>query len=156
MGRHTVTGLLTTSGRKFADWLAAYRLFSQERVDTSALLSAVSKSMLAELPPGHHLVVGLGATLVRKSGKKIQGSGWRRDSMGPAFCNNFIWAQRFIEASAALPSSSGPSHAHMIPITFAHAPTPPKPSRPTGWRGSCASPSCSWTRTWSPSPWKDP
>ena len=28
LGRHTVTGLLTTSGSQFQDWSAAYRLFS--------------------------------------------------------------------------------------------------------------------------------
>lgn len=129
MGRHTVTGLLCASGAQFSDWSAAYRLFARERVDTSALLSAVRRGVLAELPAGHPLVVGLDDTLARKSGKKTSGSGWKRDPLGPPFRVNFIWAQRFLQASAALPASSGPSPARMIPVAFAHAPTPPKPSR---------------------------
>ena len=32
LGRHTVTGLLTTSGSQFQDWSATYRLFSQDRI----------------------------------------------------------------------------------------------------------------------------
>ena len=129
MGKHTITGLLAASGRQFSDWSAAYRLFSRERVDVAALLDVVRRGVLAELPPGHPLVVGLDDTLVRKSGKKTPGVGWKRDPLGPPFCNNFIRAQRFLQASAALPASSDPSPARMIPIAFAHAPTPPKPTR---------------------------
>ncbi len=132
MGRHTVTGLLCASGAQFSDWSSAYRLFSRDRVNPQAMLAAVRRGVLAELSPGDPLVVGLDDTLVRKSGKKTQGSGWKRDPLGPPFCNNFIWAQRFLQASAALPASSGPSPARMIPVAFAHAPTPPKPSRRAG------------------------
>jgi len=35
VGRHTITGLLYTSGRQFADWSADYRLFSRDRCDTA-------------------------------------------------------------------------------------------------------------------------
>ena len=127
MGRHTVTGLICASGAQFSDWSAAYRLFARERVDTSALLSVVRRGVVAELPPDHPLVVGLDDTLVKKSGKKTCGVGWRRDPLGPPFCNNFIRAQRFLQASAALPSGPGPSPARMIPVAFSHVPTPPKP-----------------------------
>src|SRR5712692_2038681 len=41
LGRHTVTGLLSTSGSQFQDWTAAYRLFSQHRVDTASLFAGL-------------------------------------------------------------------------------------------------------------------
>lgn len=108
MGRHTVTGLLCASGRQFGDWSAAYRLFSRERVDTSALLSAVRRGVVCELSSCQPLVVGIDDTLVRKSGGKTSGVSWRRDPLGPVFCNNFIRAQRFLQASAALPAGPAP------------------------------------------------
>ena len=132
MGRHTVTGLLTTSGRQFSDWSADYRLFSKERVDPSALLAAVRRGITSEIKADDPMVVGLDDTLVKKSGKKTPGVAWKRDPLGPAFHPNFIRAQRFLQASVALPASSGPSPARMIPVSFAHAPTPPKPQRRAG------------------------
>lgn len=129
MGRHTVTGLLCASGRQFRDWSADYRLFSRERVDTDALLDVARRGVLRELSPQDPLVVGIDDTLVGKSGGRTPGVAWKRDPLGPPFCNNFIRAQRFLQASATLPASSGPSPARMIPVAFAHAPTPPKPSR---------------------------
>lgn len=132
MGRHTVTGLLATSGRQFRDWSATYRLFSRERVDPQALLDTVRRGVVRELPSGEPLVVGLDDTLVKKSGGKTPGVGWKRDPLGPPFHPNFIRAQRFLQASAALPASGVPSPARMIPIAFAHAPTPAKPSRRAG------------------------
>ena len=132
MGRHTVTGLVCASGRQFRDWSADYRLFSKERVDVSALLAAVRRGVLAELSSCDPLVVGLDDTLVKKSGKKTPGVVWKRDPLGPPFHPNFIRAQRFLQASAALPASSGPSPARMIPVAFSHAPTPPKPPRHAG------------------------
>lgn len=129
MGRHTVTGLLCASGRQFRDWSADYRLFSRERVDTDALLDVARRGVLRELSPQDPLVVGIDDTLAKKSGKRTPGVAWKRDPLGPPFHNNFIRAQRFLQASAALPASGGASPARMIPIAFAHAPTPPKPSR---------------------------
>src|SRR6266566_1602677 len=39
LGRHTVTGLLTTSGSQFQNWSATYRLFSQDRVPVPEIFS---------------------------------------------------------------------------------------------------------------------
>ena len=41
LGRHTVTGLLTTSGSQFQDRTAPYRLFSQNRIPLAEIFSVV-------------------------------------------------------------------------------------------------------------------
>ena len=45
LGRHTVTGLLTTSGSQFQDWSAPYRLFSRDRVPVPQIFSAVRRGI---------------------------------------------------------------------------------------------------------------
>jgi len=42
LSRHTVTGLITTSGRQWDDWSADYRLLSQERFDPDGVFSVVA------------------------------------------------------------------------------------------------------------------
>jgi len=102
-GRHTVTGLLSTCGCEFQDWSAAYRLFSRQRVPVSELFAAVRRGLLAELPAPDPVVVALDDSLLRKTGIRIPGVGWRRDPLGPHFHTNFIRAQRFLQLSAAVP-----------------------------------------------------
>ena len=46
MGRSTISGILTSVGRQFLDWTAAYRLFSQERINTDYLFSAIRKQLI--------------------------------------------------------------------------------------------------------------
>ena len=136
LGRHTVTGLLCASGRQFSDWSADYRLFSRERFDKDAIFDVVRRGVLAELPDGEPLVVGLDDTLLPKRGVRIPGVKWRKDPMGPPFQVNLLRAQRVLQMSAAVPQGEGPSVARMIPIDFCHAPTPPKPrkgSPPEAW-----------------------
>ena len=76
------------------------------------------------------LLVALDDTLAGKSGKKIPGTSWRRDPLGPHFHVNFKWSQRFLQASAIMSpirSEEGPSRA--IPIEFIHAPGAKKPCK---------------------------
>jgi hypothetical protein len=130
MGRRTVTGLLATSGQQFHDWSASYRLFEQERIDVSRLFSGVVATTLETLPKGAPLVGAIDDTLVRKRGRHIAGTSWRRDPLGPQFCDNFIWASRFLQLSLALPERGhGPSPARMIPVDLRHCPSPRKPAK---------------------------
>ena len=126
LGRHTVTGLLTTCGREFQDWSAEYRLFSRHRLPAADLFSVVRRGVLAELPPQAPLSVAIDDSLLRKSGTHIPGVAWRRDPLGPHFQTNFVRAQRVLQFSASVPLSSGAYR--MVPICFLPAPTPPKPS----------------------------
>ena len=125
LGRHTVTGVLGTSGRLFCDWSADYRMYSSQRVDPQQLFRPVRQRLTGRLAPGQPLVVALDDTALRKSGRKTHGVKYTRDPMGPAFRVNFIKAQRFVQLSMASVADNG--MARMIPIDFVHAPAPRKP-----------------------------
>jgi len=129
LGRHTVTGLLTTSGRQFVDWSADYRLFGQQRFNHEEIFSVARNEVLQRIGSKEPFVALMDDTLLRKRGRKIHGTSWRRDPLGPPFCSNFIWGQRFLQISAALPESPGASRARAIPIDFLHCPSPRKPTK---------------------------
>jgi hypothetical protein len=128
LGRHTVTGLLTTQSRQQQDWTADYRLYSHRRVQPEALLVAARQQIQAHLPAQAPLVVGVDDSLLPKSGRCVHGAAWRRDPLGPRFQVQFLWAQRVLQFSAALPLGDSGA-ARLIPIDFVHAPTPTKPRR---------------------------
>lgn len=125
LGRHTLTGVLGTSGRLFCDWSADYRMYSAQRIEPEKLFASVRQSLTARLAPGQPLVAALDDTRLRKSGSKTHGVKYTRDPMGPAFHVNFIKAQRFVQLAMAYPADNG--MARMIPIDLVHAPAPRKP-----------------------------
>ena len=133
--KSTVTNLICTHGGQNRDWTADYRLYSRDRVEESHLFDQAREPLLENLAPGEALVVALDDTIVRKTGKKIHGSGWKRDPLGPAFQTNLVQAQRYLQFSAAWPlrdASGAPTgEARMIPIDFLHAPSPVKPKKGT-------------------------
>jgi hypothetical protein len=118
---------LTTCGQEFEDWSADYRVFSRERLPIEEIFSVVRRAVLQRLAPQGPLTVAIDDTLLRKTGIRIPGVGWRRDPLGPQFQTNFVRAQRALQLSADLPLTAG-GH-RMVPIGFYHAPTPIKPSR---------------------------
>lgn len=126
--RRTVTGLLNTLGRQQQDWSKAYRLY-REHVDGVAIFSPVLDGVLELLPEGSALVIGVDDSYLRKSGKKVASSGWYRDPLGPAFHTNLMWAQRFIQLSAAIPDPANPKRSRMIPIAITLIPKLPKPDK---------------------------
>lgn len=125
LGRHTITGLLTTSGSQFQDWSASYRLFSQDRLPMADIFSVVRRAVIAQLPDGAPFRAVIDDTLLRRAGLHTPGVAWRRDPLGPRFQTNFVRAQRFLQVSASMPAEDGTFR--MVPVTFLHAPTPPKP-----------------------------
>jgi hypothetical protein len=129
LGRRTISGLLCASAQQFTDWSAAYRLFERERFDREALFDPARRSVMEHLKPAEPLVVMMDDTLMRKRGRKVHGAGWRRDPLGPPFCSNFVWGQRFLQISAALPEEGGTGRARGVPIDLVHAPSPPKPRK---------------------------
>jgi len=137
LGRHTISGMLYTSARQFQDWSAAYRLFEQHRFDREQLFQPAWRTVLEHLDPEAPFIAMMDDTLVRKRGRKVHGTAWRRDPLGPAFTNNFVWGQRFLQISAALPSDPGcPCQARGIPVDFCHAPSASRPRRnapPEAW-----------------------
>ena len=137
MGKRTVSGMLCASADQFRDWSAAYRIFSGERVDRDALFAPARDAVIERLMDDQPLTVVMDDTIVRKRGRKVYGAGWKRDPLGPHFCDNFVWAQRFLQMSAALPDAECPGRARGIPIDLVHAPSAAKPRKRDGeeaWR----------------------
>ena len=121
--------MLSTVGRQFEDWTSAYRLFSKERIDRGALFAPAREAAVERLGPDEPLVVVIDDTLIRKRGRKIPGTAWKRDPLGPPFHTNFVWGQRFLQLSAALPETGMQGRARGIPIDFLHAPSASKPRK---------------------------
>jgi hypothetical protein len=137
LGRRTVSGMLCTSAQQFGDWSAAYRLFEQDRFEPEELFTPVRQTVLERLSPAQPLIAMMDDTLIRKRGRKVHGTGWRRDPLGPPFTANFIWGQRFLQVSAVLPSSPGAGPARGVPIDLVHAPSAAKPRKtapPEAWK----------------------
>lgn len=125
--RGTLTNLICLCGRAHLDWTADYRLYARERVDPALLFRHAVGEMHAHLPVAAPFVAALDDTLVRKTGPKIHGVGWKRDPLGPAFQTNLVRGQRYLQLTAAWPGADG--RARMIPVDFTHAPTPRKPAK---------------------------
>jgi len=128
--RGTIANLICLCGRAQQDWTADYRLYSRDRVDPQELFQHGLRELHAHLPPNAALVAAIDDTLVRKTGPKIDGVGWKRDPLSPAFQTNLVRGQRFVQLSAAWPGPDG--QARLIPVDFTHAPTPPKPAKRAG------------------------
>lgn len=121
--------MLCASAQQFTDWSAAYRLFEKERFDIDHLFAPIRSEVVHRLGPGEPLVVMIDDTLLRKRGKKVHGTGWRRDPLGPPFCSNFVWGQRFLQISAALPDPTVAGRARGVPIDLVHTPSAQKPGK---------------------------
>lgn len=129
LGRHTVTGMLAASGNQFVDWSGAYRLFSKSRVDVFKIMNVVQSNVLQETDFLPYIVAHMDDTVIKKTGKHIPGTAWRRDPLGPPFYTNFIWGQRFIQMSLALPRDGQVGQSRAIPVDFHHCPTVVKPRK---------------------------
>jgi hypothetical protein len=129
LGRHTVTGMLAASGNQFVDWSGAYRLFSKQRVDVSQIMNVVQSNVLQETDCLPYIVAHMDDTVIKKTGKHIPGTAWRRDPLGPHFQTNLIWGQRFIQMSLALPRDGQIGQSRAIPVDFHHCPTVVKPRK---------------------------
>lgn len=77
------------------------------------------------------LVVALDDSLLRKRGRKIPGTAWRLDPLGPPFATSFIWAQRVVQLSAVLPEGAE-GQARTLPIDLVQAPTATRPHKGAG------------------------
>jgi hypothetical protein len=116
--------MLIAIGRQFMDWTAAYKVFCGTRMNTDKLFDIALEVGLEQLSPKQIIVAHLDDTIIRKVGKTIAGTGWRRDPLGPAFHTNFIWAQRFIQISLSLHDQANlHSQSRAIAVDFHHSPS---------------------------------
>ncbi len=122
LGRHTISGTLTTAGLQHQDWSASYRALQQ--VPVHDLFGYVRQHAL-ERSDGPW-IVALDDSCTHKTGRRIPGCTWRRDPLSPPFSVNFRWGQRVLQLSAALPAAD--RSARLVPIDWCEAPTVRKPS----------------------------
>lgn len=119
--------MLTAAGRQFTDWSSFYRIFEKDRLDTEKFFDVVRENCLQEIS-GHEMIIAhMDDTIIKKTGKKVAGTAWRRDPLGPPFHTNFIWGQRFVQISMSLPDQQSNSQSRGIPIDFHHCPSLKKP-----------------------------
>jgi hypothetical protein len=127
-GRHTITGLLRNQNRTQQDWSADYRLYAQDRLEVGKIFGQVRTAVEQCGGPDSPLVVAMDDSLLRKTGRRIFGSGYRRDPMSPPFQVNLVRGLRVLQISAAVRQGSSGA-ARMIPIDFQHAALPAKPHK---------------------------
>jgi hypothetical protein len=84
LGRHTLSGLLTTNGQLHRDWSADYRLYSHQRIEAAELYGQIRRGVQESLQPDEALLVAMDDSILRKSGRKIPGVGYRRDPLSPS------------------------------------------------------------------------
>jgi hypothetical protein len=120
--------MLTAAGRQFTDWSSFYRIFEKDRLDTQKLFDVARENCLQEIPDHQMIIAHMDDTIIKKTGKKVCGTAWRRDPLGPPFHTNFIWGQRFLQISMSLPDQESNSQSRGIPIDFHHCPSLRKPS----------------------------
>ena len=130
-GRRTITNFIILMRRDQQDHSADYRVYSKYKWNVSDLFDPILRRCLGYFP-GKYIVVGADDTTIRKTGKKIPFTGWRRDPLGPAFQTNLIWGLRFLQFSVLLPVYSFVDEinsARAIPIRFLSAPSLKKPGK---------------------------
>ena len=127
-GRHTITGLLRNQNRTQQDWSADYRFYAEDRLNVEKLFGQVRAEVEQCGGPESPLVVAMDDSILRKTGRHIFGSGYRRDPLSPPFQVNLVRGLRVLQISAAVRQGSDGA-ARMIPIDFQHAALPAKPHR---------------------------
>jgi hypothetical protein len=119
--------LITIFGKQFRDWTADYSLYAKDRVDEKVIFRQVRKQAEALGLADRPLCLALDDTILRKTGKAIPGTAFRKDPLGPAFNLNLVWAQRVIQLSAAVADEN--NDVRMVPVVFKNASTPRKPRK---------------------------
>lgn len=131
LGRKTITNFIIFRGKDQQDHSADYYLYSLRKWQVNSLFDPILKRCM-NFFTGKYIVVGADDTLLRKTGTKIPGSGWRRDPLGPPFQTNLVWALRYLQFSVLVPVylfSDEVMSCRGIPIRFINAPSLKKPKK---------------------------
>lgn len=126
-GRHTLSALITVFGKQFQDWTSDYSLYARARVHQETIFARVRKEVEVLGEPERPLCIALDDTILRKTGRCIPGTAYRKDPLGPAFNLNLVWAQRMLQLSAAVCDQN--RDVRMVPVAFKDASTPHKPRK---------------------------
>lgn len=121
VGRQTVAQMVLTLGQGI-EWSAMYRLFSRRRVDVDVLTAVLLRETLVHAPAAQPYVVGVDATHIVRSSKRMPLSGWMRAPQTAPFMRGIQPGQRFEHCAFLTPIEAGYSRA--IPLRFVPAPPP--------------------------------
>ncbi len=121
--------MITGCGKQFVDWSASYRIFSQNRIKIGEVFKTIIDTVVQQQSSSEYIVAHMDDTLIRKTGKKIPGTSWKRDPLGPHFHTNFVWGQRYLQVSLAIAPQITNCQSRAIPIDFHHCPTAVKPTK---------------------------
>lgn len=127
MGRHTVSRSISAIGDEQRDWSALYRLFERNRIDLSKVQKCILDHLMKKEKAKAPLLAFIDDTLLKKRGKKVSGTSWKLDPLGPKFTHNFVWAQRYMQISLGFREKD--NHCRGIPVLFKHCPVPRKPGK---------------------------
>jgi hypothetical protein len=117
MGRHTLSQLLLALGVADRDWTSWYRLFNRSRIDLPRLQATLLAQVVAELPATGPIVVGVDATQLPRTSRRMPGCGYTVQLRTPKWRRGIHLAQRFVGISALLPRSvTGESRA--VPLRW--------------------------------------
>lgn len=129
IGRHTITNTVIWMGRDQKSPSSDYRVYSEYKWNVEDLFDPLLEKCL-QFSPDDYVVVGADDTRIKKTGKKIPGTSWGPDRMGPPFQVNLIWCQRYLQFSCLLPLYKNSNvQPRGIPIRFVHAPPLKKPGK---------------------------
>jgi hypothetical protein len=117
---------LRNQNRTQQDWTADYRMYTENRLEVEKIFGHVRTEIEQCGQPDSPLVVAMDDSLLRKTGRRIFGCGYRRDPLSPPFHVNFVRGLRILQISAAVRQGSEGA-ARLIPIDFQHAALPAKP-----------------------------
>lgn len=131
-GPKTITNALRWLGRTDQDWTGDYRLFSQIGWPTHAFFDpVVSAAATQRLQSQGPFYAAQDDTLLRKTGKRLPGTAFARDPLGPHFQVNLVWGQRFLQTSLCLQPGGATHPWRAVPVSFTHVPPLKAPPRAT-------------------------
>lgn len=131
VGRRTITRALGFLAKEQTDWSADYRVFSRSPWQGKDLFNPIMTQAIAQHADSGPLIMAWDDTVVRRQGRHVPNTAWRRDPMSPPFQVNLIWGQRYLMAALVLPlyREDSKSSPRTLPVRFAECPGVRKPGR---------------------------
>jgi SRSO17 transposase len=124
----TITSAIEWNGAQ-GDWSADYRLFSKTSWELDDLFKPILGDAVVKNLDGP-IYAAMDDTLVRKTGRKIPGTAYARDTLSPAFHINLVLGQRFLQTTV-MARASDDRPWRSIPVAFRHVPPLKAPARAT-------------------------
>ncbi len=121
-GRRTISQCILLVGGGQRDWSAWYRLFQGKRFREEDLAQRLLEEAMKDMPVGQPCVIGVDATHVPRSSKKMPGTGWSPAPGGPVWKRSLHLTQRFVTCAWFPPIVKGYTRA--IVLRFLSAFTP--------------------------------